>query len=174
MPALLLLLATPLLEIVVFFLLAGAVGGWWALAGVLATSALGGWIVRREGRRAWRGLQEALRRGVAPEGEPGTGMVLAGGFLLLLPGFLTDLAGLLFVLPFTRPLMRRLLAAYGARRLRAAEARGAVFPPGMGTGLGGDGLSGHGVPFGSAGTVAGRPSGRVVQGEIIEEDERPA
>jgi UPF0716 family protein affecting phage T7 exclusion len=169
MTALLLLLAIPVLEIVVFFLLAGAVGGWWALAGVLATSALGGWIVRREGRRAWRGLGEALRRGTVPERElPGAGMLLAGGLLLLAPGFLTDVAGLLFVLPFTRPVMRRVLASYGERRLRAAESRGAVFPPG----LGGDGFGGYGVPFGgSGGGAPERPSGRVVQGEIVEEED---
>ena len=168
---LLVMLLVPVLEILVIVQLAGLIGGWWTLAALVATSVLGGWIVRREGRRAWRALEKALRRGTPPDRElSGTALVLAGGLLLVAPGFLTDVAGLLLVLPFTRPVMRRLLTAYGARRLRAAEARGAVFPPGMG-GLGGQAFGRYGGPFGAGGDgTAGRPEGRVVQGEVIEDE----
>jgi len=172
---LLVMLLVPVLEILVVFQLIGLVGGWWTLAALLATSALGGWIVRREGRRAWRVLQEAVQRGTPPDRElSGTTLVLAGGLLLVAPGFLTDVAGLLFVLPFTRPVVRRLLTAYGARRLRAAEARGAVFPPGMGGGLGREAFGRYTGPLGTDGAhAAGEPRGRVVRGEVIEEDEGP-
>ncbi|WP_395110101.1 FxsA family protein [Actinomadura sp. SCN-SB] len=165
---LLVMLLVPVLEILVIVQLAGLIGGWWTMAALVATSVLGGWIVRREGRRAWRALEKALRRGTPPDRElSGTALVLAGGLLLVAPGFLTDVAGLLLVLPFTRPVMRRLLTAYGARRLRAAEARGAVFPPGMG----GQAFGRYGGPFGAAGDgAAGRPEGRVVQGEVIEDE----
>jgi UPF0716 protein FxsA len=44
-------------------------------------------------------------------------LVLVGGILLMLPGFLTDLLGLVMILPFTRPLIRRLLAFVLARRV---------------------------------------------------------
>ena len=170
MPALLTLLTIllmPVLEIFVIVQLVGVVGGWWTLAALLATTALGGWIVRREGLRAWRGLEEALRRGTPPGRElSGTALVMAGGMLLVAPGFVSDAIGLLCVLPFTRPLVRRLLVAYGARRLRAAEARGPLFPPGAGE-----------VPRGFPPYAAepDRPSGRVVRGEVIrEDDDRPA
>ncbi|GAA2449815.1 FxsA family protein [Actinomadura vinacea] len=172
MPALLTLLAIllmPVLEIFVIVQLVGLVGGWWTLAALLATTALGGWIVRREGRRAWGVLQEAVQRGTSPDRElSGTGMVLAGGMLLIVPGFVSDAIGLLFVLPFTRPLMRRLLTAYGARRLRRAEARGTLFPPGAGERLGGF------SPYGRADGTADEPKGRVVQGEVVQDDDRPA
>ncbi|XVQ07641.1 FxsA family protein [Spirillospora sp. CA-255316] len=175
MPALLTLLAIllmPVLEIFVIVQLVGAVGGWWTLAALLATTALGGWIVRREGRRAWGVLQEAVQRGTSPDKElSGTALVLAGGMLLVAPGFVSDAIGLLFVLPFTRPLMRRLVTAYGARRLRQAEARGPLFPPGAGQ------VPGGFSPYGAArgGAAQERPQGRVVQGEVVhEDDDRPA
>ncbi|MFI0356152.1 FxsA family protein [Actinomadura sp. 9N407] len=164
MPALVLLLVillTPILEIVVIAQAVGLIGGWWTLAAVLATSALGGWITRREGRRAWRVLQEAGRRGVPPERElSDSALVLAGGLLLLAPGFLTDLLGLLLVLPFTRPLVRRPLAAYGSRRLREAEAR--AFPPGMTR-----------EAFTPYATRAPEESPRVVRGEVVQDDDAP-
>ncbi|MFC5746607.1 FxsA family protein [Actinomadura rugatobispora] len=174
MPALLTLLAIllmPVLEIFVIVQLVGVIGGWWTLAALLATTALGGWIVRREGLRAWGVLQEAVQRGTPPEKElSGTAMVLAGGMLLVAPGFVSDVIGLLFVLPFTRPLVRRLLTAYGARRLRQAEARGSLFPPGAG------GAQGGFSPYGAArgGAAQEEPTGRVVQGEVVhEDDDRP-
>ena len=44
-------------------------------------------------------------------------LILIGGTLMLAPGFVTDAFGILLILPFTRPLFRRLLAAAVARRL---------------------------------------------------------
>jgi UPF0716 protein FxsA len=44
-------------------------------------------------------------------------MVLAGGVLLLTPGFLTDLLGLFFLLPITRPFIKRLVGSWLQRRL---------------------------------------------------------
>jgi UPF0716 protein FxsA len=49
-------------------------------------------------------------------------LVLVGGTLLLTPGFLTDLVGFFFVLPFTRPIARRFLR--GGRRGDACSAGG--------------------------------------------------
>ncbi|MFF5259668.1 FxsA family protein [Actinomadura viridis] len=174
MPALVLffaLLLTPVLEIFVIVQVAGAIGGWWTLALILGTSALGAWITRREGRRAWRVLNEAVREGTVPDRElSGSAMVLLGGLLMLAPGFVSDAVGLLFVLPFTRPVVRRLLAAFAARRLRKAEARGSLFPPG-GQRMGGFG-GGPFDPYGTGGRgAASGPGGRVVQGEVVHDAE---
>ena len=46
-------------------------------------------------------------------------LVLVGGVLLMVPGFITDIFGLFFLLPFTRPLARRLLGYVVARRVAA-------------------------------------------------------
>jgi UPF0716 protein FxsA len=55
-------------------------------------------------------------------------LVIFGGVLLLTPGFITDIFGLLFLFPPTRVLMRRLLIRRGALRLVGAMP-GTASPP---------------------------------------------
>ncbi|WP_084000576.1 FxsA family protein [Actinomadura kijaniata] len=165
-------LLMPILEIYVIIQVGQVIGGWWTVALLLVESLLGGWIVRREGRRAWNALKETFGRGAMPDRElADAALVLVGGVLLLTPGFVTDLFGFLFVLPFTRPLVRRTLLAYGARRMKAAQARGPLFPPGAGA-------AGSPFevfdPFGGRPADARQPRGPVVQGEVLRDDDRPA
>jgi UPF0716 protein FxsA len=85
---------------------------------LIAESALGGWLVKREGRRAWRALNEAVVTGSLPGRElADAAIVLVGGVLLLTPGFVTDIFGFFCVLPFTRPMARRLLATLVSQRI---------------------------------------------------------
>ena len=115
-----LLLLVPVIEIMVMIAVAQAIGGWWTFLLVIATSALGAWLITREGGRAWRALGQALREGRMPARELADGVVvLVGGTLLLLPGFVTDLLGLLLVLTFTRPLARALFSSVITRHLVA-------------------------------------------------------
>ncbi|MER6952160.1 FxsA family protein [Nonomuraea sp. NPDC000554] len=155
-------LAVPVLEIWLLFQVGSAIGGWATVALLVAGAVLGSWIVRLEGRRAWHGLQETLRSGRMPERELGdSGLVLAGGALLLVPGFLTDVLGLLCVLPFTRPSMRRLAAWFFERRIqRMAEASpyANLFPP---TG---------GVPSADEPGAAAPRGAKVVHGEVLRDD----
>ncbi|MEU8120707.1 FxsA family protein [Spirillospora sp. NPDC049024] len=158
------LLLLPVLEIFVLIQVGGVIGVWPTVGLLIAETVLGAWLVRREGRRAWRALQETARRGVLPDREVAdAALVMAGGVLLLVPGFVTDVLGLALVLPFTRPLVRRVLGVFAARRMRAAEERAAtMFPPGA---AGFD-------PFGR-GRGPERvetPPGPVVRGEVIEDD----
>ena len=107
---LLALLVVPTLEIAIIIGVGQLIGGWPTLALLVLESALGAVLVRREGARAWRELARALSSRRMPAGElSDAALVLVGGTLLLTPGFLTDLVGFFFVLPFTRPLARRAL-----------------------------------------------------------------
>jgi UPF0716 protein FxsA len=82
---------------------------------------LGSWLLRAQGRAAWRRFTEALAEGRLPHREVVDGvLVIFGGVLLLTPGFITDVFGLLFLIPPTRVLMRRLLVRRGALRLVGA------------------------------------------------------
>lgn len=132
-PALLvvLLLVVPLLEVVVIVAVGRAIGGWPTFALLLLESAFGAWLVRREGIRAWRSLQQALTTGRMPSRQlADAALLLVGGALLLAPGFLTDALGFLLVLPFTRPAARALLEAAVARRLLSGVyASSGVRPP---------------------------------------------
>jgi UPF0716 protein FxsA len=150
-------LLVPVLEIYVIIQVGQAIGGWPTVGLLLAESLLGAWIVRREGRRAWRALSDALVKGTLPDRElADASLVLVGGVLLLTPGFVTDAAGFLFVLPFTRPIVRRLLSAYVSRRVRISQRRtSGAFPP-------------PGTPGGTAGG-----DGQVIPGQVIREDRDP-
>lgn len=116
-----------ILEIAVFVGAARLVGVFPAIIAVLTLSTLGALLVRREGRRTWRALEEALRSGTMPNREIADAvLVVSGGALLLVPGLVTGVIGLLAVLPFTRPVARIGLEVVVARRLLAAGVGGEV------------------------------------------------
>ena len=111
------LLVVPIVEIFVIIQVGQVIGGWPTVALLVAESAFGAWLVKREGRRAWNALQTSLQTGKLPGRELTDGaLVLIGGTLLLTPGFVTDIFGFFFVLPFTRPLARRLVTRFVSRR----------------------------------------------------------
>ena len=126
-----LLLVVPLLEVVIIIAVGRAIGGWPTFLLLLAESAFGAWIVRHEGARTWASLQEALTTGQMPSRQlSDAALVMVGGVLLLAPGFITDIVGFFLVLPFTRPVARRILEAVVARRRRAGgDSPGGVPPP---------------------------------------------
>ena len=114
----------PALEIWVLIEVGQVIGAWWTVGLLLADALLGAWLVRREGRRTWQALRDAAGTGRLPDRElSDAGLVLVGGTLLVTPGFLTDIVGFFLVLPFTRPIARRLLAWVIARRFVALTQR---------------------------------------------------
>jgi UPF0716 protein FxsA len=116
----LVLVAVPILEVWLLIQVGQVIGAWPTVAILVVEALLGAALLRREGRRSWQAVTDALGKGVAPSGQlTDAALVLCGGLLLMLPGFATDLVGLIFLLPFTRPLARRLLTAIVARRLGA-------------------------------------------------------
>lgn len=120
-----LFIGLPILEIYVIIQVGQEIGAMPTILLLIAESALGAWVVKREGIRAWRALNDSLASGTLPGKELGdAAVVLMGGVLLLTPGFVTDIFGFLFVLPPTRPLARRLLGVLASRRLvRFGEGR---------------------------------------------------
>jgi len=114
---LLTLIVVPILEIYVIIQVGSVIGPWWTIFALAAESIFGLLLVRREGRRTWRLLVQQLNAGEAPTRSAANGaVILLGGFLLLIPGFVTDAIGFLCVIPFTRAPIRRALIAYVSRR----------------------------------------------------------
>ena len=110
MPLLLIVLfvVVPLVELAVIQQVAQAISLGPTLVLLLVDSVLGAVLVRREGSRAWAAFREALSQGRIPGDEIVQGaLVLGGGALLLTPGFVTDLVGLLLVIPPTRRLLSK-------------------------------------------------------------------
>jgi UPF0716 protein FxsA len=98
------LLVLPGAEIAVFIVVALTIGWLRAFALLLATSLMGTIVLRRAGRAARERVRSELTRdGVNAVHLENPGLAtLIGGFLLVLPGFITDLLGALLFLPSFR------------------------------------------------------------------------
>lgn len=101
--ALLALLSLPVLELYLLIKLGGTLGFIPTLMLLLGAASWGGWLLQTQGLSTWQHVQQSLARGEYPAAELVNGVVImAGGMLLLLPGFLSDIAGLLCLIPVTR------------------------------------------------------------------------
>ena len=113
-----LFILVPIAELYVIVQVGQSIGVPLTLALLVADSLLGAWLLRREGARAWTAFRAALDARRLPAREVADGaLVLFGGALLLTPGFLSDLLGLLCLLPPSRAVLRRLLTTVVASRL---------------------------------------------------------
>ena len=111
-------LVVPILELWVLIQVGQAIGVGWTLVLLVADSVLGTWLIKREGTKAYAALRDAIGNGRMPHRELADGaLVVLAGALMLSPGFVTDVFGLLLLLPLTRPLGRRVLATLVARRV---------------------------------------------------------
>jgi len=120
MPLLLLVLfvVVPIVEIWVIVQVGQAIGIVPTLVLLLADAVLGTWLFRREGRRAWVALREAIAAHRVPAKEVADGaLVVLGGAFLLTPGFVTDAVGVLCLLPPTRAVLRKALTGIVRTRL---------------------------------------------------------
>ena len=136
----------PILEIVVLIKVGQVIGPWWTILLLVADSMIGAWLIKREGRKAWQALRERLETGRLPHRELADGaLVVLGGAFMLSPGFVTDVLGILLILPVTRPLFRGLLVSYAGRQVTRRAT--AAYGPGDST----------------------RPGPTVVRGEVVDE-----
>src|SRR3954451_412752 len=113
----------PLAELYVIFQVGDAIGILPTLAILVADSLLGSWLLKNQGGAVWRRFNETLSDGRVPHREIVDGvLVIFGGAFLITPGFLTDIVGVLLLLPPTRALFRRQLQK--RLELRAVSAVG--------------------------------------------------
>jgi UPF0716 protein FxsA len=122
----LLFVLVPIAELAIIIQVGQAVGVWWTIGILVADSVLGSVLMRSQGRATWRRFNEALQTGRVPAAEVlDGGLVIFGGACLLTPGFLTDIFGVLLLLPPTRAVLRRLLVRRFALQMVGGVARGA-------------------------------------------------
>lgn len=125
LPALLLLVLLPVIEITLF-ILAGAELGFWATFGlVLLTTAIGMIVLRRQGQITMGILQQTRSRLSNPAAPLAHGaLIYVAGILLILPGFLTDAVGLLLLIPPLRSLIMATLVSRLSARATVFTAQG--------------------------------------------------
>ncbi len=124
-PLLLLFVIVPIAELYVIIQVGEQIGALATIAILVADSVLGSLLLRSQGRAAWRRFQASLAAGRPPAREVlDGGLIMFGGALLLTPGFLTDVLGLVLLLPPTRALVRTaLVRRVGSRLLRGVAGR---------------------------------------------------
>ena len=157
----------PVVELALLIRIGGLLGLGPTLLLVVGTGAAGAWLARREGLRAWLAVRDELQGG----GLPGEALVhalliLTAGVVLITPGILTDIAGILLLIP---PVRGRLLARvrnWLGKQVEGGAIRVVRSP--------GDGFSGLHGNFGQ-GRGARRPGRRGQQRPgreiVIEEEE---
>ena len=124
-------IVVPIVELWVIIQVGQAIGVLPTLALLLADALLGSLLLRHQGRGAWRRFNAAIEERRFPAREVADGLLIAiGGTLLLTPGFLTDVFGVLLLVPPTRAIVRRLSRAYFARRFVVVGAASAPFGSG--------------------------------------------
>ena len=153
-----LFLIVPVLDLALLVAVGERIGFWPTVATVVLTAFVGSALARREGTAAWQRVQARLGEGGLPGPELIDGLlILIAGVLLLTPGFLTDLAGLLGLLPPTRAVARRALRARFERAVQQGSVRVVGMRPGAPV---------PGAPFG-----APRPA--VEDAEVIDDGAPP-
>ena len=107
----------PLAEIFVAILVAQAIGLLEMFALVAISSIAGIFVLRQQSRQAWIRFNLAMEDRRLPSREVGDGLMgLAAGVMLLIPGLISGVIGLLLLLPPTRVAARWLFALLVARR----------------------------------------------------------
>ena len=113
-----LFIIVPIAELALLIQVGSWIGLWPTLALLVLDAVLGSMLMRSQGRAVWRRFNEAIGEGRAPAREALDGvLVIFGGALLLTPGFITDIFGLLFLIPPTRVLVRRLIVRRATLRV---------------------------------------------------------
>lgn len=107
----------PVAELYVIIRVGQTIGALNTIGLLLLISVAGAWLVKREGMHVWRRFQQQVEAGVVPGKEIADGvMVLLAGALLLTPGFLSDVVGVLLLLPPVRAGVRAAVLRRAARR----------------------------------------------------------
>jgi UPF0716 protein FxsA len=113
----LLFLVVPLAELYVIIQVGHAIGALDTIALLVVISFVGAWLAKREGIGVWRRFQRQIEWGSVPGREIADGvMILFAAALLMAPGFLTDVVGILLLLPPVRAAVRTMVLRRAARR----------------------------------------------------------
>jgi UPF0716 protein FxsA len=106
----LLFVVVPIVEIYVAVLVGHAIGALNTIGLLLLLSIVGVWLTKQQGLSVISRIRRQLDADRMPTNELiDGGLVLAGGLLLIAPGFVTDGLGLLLLFPPTRVLARRVV-----------------------------------------------------------------
>ena len=115
---LLAIIVVPAIEIGILISVGRLAGVLPTLLLIIATGFAGAYLAKKEGLQAIRKVQADMSKGYMPGDSLLDGLcILAGGLMLLTPGLVTDLAGLLLLLPYTRKHIKARMYRYLKRKM---------------------------------------------------------
>ncbi|MCR4280558.1 MAG: FxsA family protein [Candidatus Komeilibacteria bacterium] len=114
-----LIVILPVLELLLLWQIGAVVGAWDALGWILVSALLGMAVVRHQGILVWSNTTDRLRRGEWPEDVlVNSFLIMLGGVLLIFPGIITDLVGILLFVPIVRQRVKKYSSHYYGQRPR--------------------------------------------------------
>lgn len=116
------IIAMPVVEIIVFLLSGNLIGFWPTLFLIVATGLIGAYLAKRQGMETWKKAQEQIRYGMMPGNEIIDGIcIFIGAALLLSPGLISDIMGLILVFPPTRNLLKPIVIRFIMNRMNKGK-----------------------------------------------------
>ncbi|MGE7593174.1 FxsA family protein [Peribacillus frigoritolerans] len=116
------IIAMPVVEIIVLLLSGNLIGFWPTLFLIVATGLIGAYLAKRQGMETWKKAQEQIRYGMMPGNEIIDGIcIFIGAALLLSPGLISDIMGLILVFPPTRNLLKPIVIRFIMNRINKGK-----------------------------------------------------
>ncbi|MEW5550404.1 FxsA family protein [Peribacillus frigoritolerans] len=116
------IIAMPVVEIIVLLLSGNLIGFWPTLFLIAATGLIGAYLAKRQGMETWKKAQEQIRYGMMPGNEIIDGIcIFIGAALLLSPGLISDIMGLIVVFPPTRNLLKPIVIRFIMNRMNKGK-----------------------------------------------------
>lgn len=116
---LILFIVIPALEVFTLIQVGQVIGGWPTFFLIVGISFLGAYLVKQQGMRTLAQVRQELASGMIPgESLLDGACILVGGTLLLTPGFLTDMAGFVLLLPFVRTPVKAILKVWLMKQMQ--------------------------------------------------------
>lgn len=108
----------PALEIGVFIWVGGIVGPWWVVMLILLSGIVGIALAKQQGYETWVKARQSINNHQVPTEQIIDSIcILVGAVLLFAPGFITDIFGILLVLPLTRKPFKFAFLAWVQRKI---------------------------------------------------------
>ncbi len=119
----LLFTVVPVIELALLIKVGQYIGAAYTLGIVVITGIVGAYLAKLQGLLTLRRIQDDINQGIMPADRLFDGvLILCSGILLLTPGFITDLIGLMGLIPLTRRFFKRWLS----RKIRNMISQGRV------------------------------------------------
>lgn len=112
----------PVTELMLLFKAGAAIGGFNTVAIVILTGVVGASLAKSQGLSLLQQIQVQMQKGQLPAEQLLQGfLILAGGLLLMTPGFITDFLGFAMVFPVTRLIFVKFLKVYFEQKIKSGQ-----------------------------------------------------